>query len=186
MAEWKKPLLIGIGWGLGTAVGLVVLVGGFLWYQSRPKPPKPWNTSAIVSKDPPGFGSTNDFKQLEFLYSLEHNTNVDYQIESESELNIMARDKDGTLLAPLSADEQHWRLPIFIPAKQRAIVTFLLTVSGIPEHKASETAEQYHERLRAWCEENMGAVASFVVFDRANHYQINLPRWLAEPPKKNP
>ena len=38
MAEWKKPLLIGVGWGLGTAVGLAILAGGFLWYESRSKP----------------------------------------------------------------------------------------------------------------------------------------------------
>src|SRR6267378_3723896 len=51
MAEWKRPLLIGVGWGLGTAVGLALVVGGFLWYQSRPKPPKPWNTAALAIKE---------------------------------------------------------------------------------------------------------------------------------------
>ncbi len=58
MYEWKKPLFIGIGWGLGTAVGLALLVGGFLGYQGRPKPPKPpkqWNTAAIKADyDRPG------------------------------------------------------------------------------------------------------------------------------------
>lgn len=45
--EWKKPLLIGLGWGVGTAVGLAAALAVFLWYQSRPKPTKPWNTSSI-------------------------------------------------------------------------------------------------------------------------------------------
>jgi len=187
MAEWRRPVFIGIGWGLGTAVGLVVLVSAFLWHQSRPKPPKPWkNTSAIVSKDPPSFESTSDYKQLQFTYSVENNTNVDYQIESESELNIMARGRDGTFLGPLPRDQQHWMLPVFIPANQRALVTFKLTLSGIPERNASETDAQYHERLRAYCEKNIGGVATFVVFDRENHYEINLPRLLVEPPKTNP
>jgi len=53
MAEWRKLLLLGLGWGLGTAVGLALLVGGFLWYQGRPRPtepPKPWNTTAIKAE----------------------------------------------------------------------------------------------------------------------------------------
>jgi len=38
MADWKRPLFIGIGWGLGTVVGVALVVGGFRWYQSKPKP----------------------------------------------------------------------------------------------------------------------------------------------------
>lgn len=45
--NWKKLLVVGIGWGLGTAVGLTLIVGGFLWYESRPKA---WNATAITAK----------------------------------------------------------------------------------------------------------------------------------------
>jgi hypothetical protein len=41
---------LGIGWGLGTVVGLALLVGGFLWYSHRSKPEKPWNQSAIKAE----------------------------------------------------------------------------------------------------------------------------------------
>jgi hypothetical protein len=47
---------------------------------------------------------------------------------------------------------------------------------GIPERKISESDEQYHERLRGYCEDKIGGVDSFVLFDEMNHYQINLPR----------
>jgi hypothetical protein len=50
MADWKRSLFISIGWGLGTVVGLALLVGGFLWYSHRPKPEKPWNQSAIKAE----------------------------------------------------------------------------------------------------------------------------------------
>jgi hypothetical protein len=186
MAERKRPLLLGIGWGEGTAIGIAAIVGGFLWYQSRPKPTKPWNAAAIVCNEPPSFDSTSDHKQMEFTYPIENHTNRDYQIESDSELQLMAKNADGTLLPPLPSDMRRWQLPIFIPANQKALVTFSLTLSGIPEQKPSETDAQYHERLRAYCEEHIGGVANFVIFDRGNRYQINLQRWRAEPPKKSP
>jgi hypothetical protein len=51
--NWKKIVLIAVGWGLGTAVGLAVIVGSFFWYEGRPKPPqppRPWHTSAIKAE----------------------------------------------------------------------------------------------------------------------------------------
>jgi hypothetical protein len=185
MAEWKRPLLIGVGWGLGTAVGLVVLVGGFLWYQSRPKPPKPWNTAALAIKEPPRFQSA-DHEHLEFTYSIQNTTNSDYQIVSDEMVKVVARYKDGTLSTPLSTQVRHLELPVFIPANQKSELTFSVALSGIPERKLSESDEQYQERLRAYCEDHLGSVANFVLFDEANRYEIDLPRWLIEKPKKSP
>jgi len=48
--EPKAPFagyLCGPDWGLRTAVGLAGITDCFVWYQSRPKPPKPWNRTAI-------------------------------------------------------------------------------------------------------------------------------------------
>ena len=185
MAEWKRPLLIAIGWGLGTAVGLVLLVGGFLLYQDRPKPPKPWNMVAIVSKNPPSFVSSKDFENVEFTYAVENSTNLDYEITSDGAIKVIARYKDGTLSAPLPREVRHLDLPVFIPAKEKGQLTLSVALGEIPKRNASERDEQYHERLRAYCEEHIGTVANFVLFDETNRYQINLPRWLAEPPKKN-
>jgi hypothetical protein len=185
MAEWKKPLFIGLGWGLGTALGLVVLVGGFLWYQSRPRPPKPWNTAALAVKEPPSFHS-GDHEHLEFNYSVQNTTNFDYQIVSDEKVKVVARYKDGTLSTPLSTEVRHLELPVFIPANQKGQLTFSVGLTGIPERKASESDEQYHEQLRAYCEDHLARVANFVLFDEPNRYEIDLPRWSAEKPKKNP
>jgi hypothetical protein len=74
MAEWKRQLLIGIGWGLGTALGVVLLLGGFFWYQSRPKPPKPWNSTAIKAYYN-GAGVEGETSLVFIAYSLENTTN---------------------------------------------------------------------------------------------------------------
>jgi hypothetical protein len=184
--EWKRPLLIGLGWGIGTALGLAALGGIVFWYTSRPKPPKPWNSAAIVSTGSPGFNSTSDYKHLELTYSMENRTRTDYQIASEAEVKVMLRTKEGTLSTPLSTEAQHLWLPVFIPAKQKAFLTVSLALGGMPEHNASETDEQYHERLRAYCEKYLAGVGNIVLFDEGNRYQIELPRWLAERPKESP
>jgi hypothetical protein len=159
---------------------LALLVGGFLWYQSRPKPPKPWNTEAIVVKDPPTFAPSSNYKSMEFLYFAENKTNVDYHIVNNSKIKIMVRYLDDSWTPPLTTEDQHLELPVFIPANQKSPLIFSLVVPGIPERTKSETDELYHERLRTYCEEHLGAIGKFVLFDEGNRYQINLPRWLAE------
>ena len=52
-----------------------------------------------------------------------------------------------------------------------------LPATDIPQPIPSDSAAQYHERIRTYCEEHFGSVQKFVLFDDLNHYQINLPRW---------
>jgi hypothetical protein len=186
MADWKKFLFIGAGWGLGTAAGLALLTGGLLWYQNRPEPSKPWNTAALVGKEPPGFVSDNEHAHIKFIYYIQNTTKFDYQISSDGDVKVMARYKDGTLSAPLPTDVRHLDLPVFIPAHQTGELTLLVALSGIPEQEASESFDQYHERLRAYCEDHLAGVANFVLFDEVNRYEIDLPRWLAQKPKPSP
>ena len=175
MAEWKRPLLIGVGWGLGTAVGLTILVGGFLWYESRPKAPKPWNTTAIFSfDDAPSFDASRDGKEIHFTYTLQNATNADYEIGSETEIRITFKNADSSLTEPLPKEVATLRRPVFIPAKQKAMSRLSIVFENVPQKKATETDEQYHERLRAFCKEKMGD-AGFVLFDENNRYRINLP-----------
>jgi hypothetical protein len=47
MTPWKRLVLISAAAGAGFAVTASLIVGGFLWYESRPKPTEPWNTGAI-------------------------------------------------------------------------------------------------------------------------------------------
>jgi hypothetical protein len=65
-------------------------------------------------------------------------------------------------------------LPIFIPAKQKAMVTLALPLSAIPQREPSESDAQFHERLRSYCQDHIGG-QGFVLFDDFRRYQINLP-----------
>src|SRR6267378_4331304 len=117
MAEWKRPLLIGVGWGLGTAVGLVVLVGGVLWYQGKPKPPKPGNTAAIKAHY--DYVYTEGVKNtIVFFFTLENTTDFDYRVESGDRILISAALMKQQNLSPFDESEKI-DYPLFVPARKR-------------------------------------------------------------------
>jgi hypothetical protein len=173
--NWKKILLLSFGWGAGTAVCLAAIVGAYLWYESRPKPSKPWSTTAIFSSDDAaGFGSNGGGKEVYLIYTLQNATDTDYEIGPETEIKITFKNSDGSLTEPLPAGTATLRRPVFIPAKQKAMSRLTIAFNNVPQKKTSETDEQYHERLRTFCKEKMGD-SGFTLFDEINRYQINLP-----------
>lgn len=116
--NWKKLLLIGIGWGLGTAVGLALIVGGFLWHESRPKPPvppKPWNSAAIKAEYD-YVDTEGDKNTIVFYYTLENTTDFDYRLEDGAHVAMA-----GTLEQQHSLSEFDGSVnyPISVPAKKR-------------------------------------------------------------------
>ncbi len=95
MADWKRSLLVGVAWGVGTAMGLAMLVGGYIWYSSRPSPPvppKPWNSSAIRAEYDTAY-TEGDENNVVIYYTLENTTDFDYRIEDGQ--NVMMSSKAG-------------------------------------------------------------------------------------------
>jgi len=179
MTEWKRPLFIGIGWGLGTAVGLALIVGGFLWYQSRPKPPKPpkpWNTAAIKAEydDSDTEGNTNT---VVISYTLENTTDFDYRVENARDITF-----SGKLLMEnsLSPDSSMVRLdyPILVPAKKR--VRFAIHIPfPYPEkmkpNPAPGEGKKYRESVEKFIAKEMNNLDGFDLLDENNRYEIILP-----------
>jgi hypothetical protein len=153
MAEWKRPLFIGVGWGFGTAVGLVLLVGGFLWYQSRPKPPKPpkpWNNAAIRADydDADTEGDNND---IVISYTLENTTDFDYRVEDSHGITMngkLAKEHSLSLFSGLSKID----FPIFVPAKKRVRFTIHLAYPYPQKMKANPAlgeGKKYRESVES-------------------------------------
>lgn len=180
--RWKRLAVICFFSGAGFAIVLAAIAGATVWYNSRPSPPKPWSTNAIIAAGPPSFGASIDGKSIEFSYSLLNATSTDYKIDSDSEIKLMVKLADGTFTPPLSKESASVTFPVFIPAGQKAMFLFSFTSSDIPVRNNGETDEIYHERLRTYLDHAVGGIASFAVFDGANRYQINLPRWLSKQP----
>jgi hypothetical protein len=79
-APLRRLLLRSAVFGAGFAVTLCLIVGGLVWYSDRPKPPTPWNTTALVAKGPPGFDVSRDGEHIEFNYLIENTANTDYKL----------------------------------------------------------------------------------------------------------
>jgi hypothetical protein len=125
MADWKKSLFIGIGWGLGTVVGLALLVGGFLWYSHRPTPEKHWNQSAIKAECTQTlFSIQSDRAVGDFRYSLQNTTDKDYRLPADAK--IMVRLPQG--MSYRDAPNMAWDHDLYIPAGQKVNVSITLPI----------------------------------------------------------
>lgn len=186
--SWKRLFVKAAGFGAGVTLMLCLIAALSIWYVSRPEPPKPWNATALVAKDPPSFTSrrTGNTKDVEFTYLIENKTPSDYELASDGDVRITVKDKKGVFIATkFPNDEASLQLPIFIPAKQKAYVTLSIkNVTELPDQAAGESPEAYHERMRTFLEKWTG-VGSFVLFDDSKRYQIELPRWPSEAPPKD-
>lgn len=179
MIEWKRPLFIGIGWGLGTAVGLVILVGGFLWYESRPKPPKPpkpWNVAAIKAEyddaDTEGDGNT-----LVVSYTLENTTDFDYRADESQDIMFNSTlDREKSLLSVSNLLKINY--PIVIPAKKR--VSFKVHIDYHYTEKEKENADlqertKHKEGVEKFLATEMANLGGFDLLDAVNRYEIIFP-----------
>lgn len=183
--NWKRLALISLFGGFGFAMGLVAVLGAIVWYNGRPKPPKPWSTSAIVANGAPRFSALNGEKKgVELTYAVANRTESDYRIESNSPVSILIRTKDGVLSPPFSDGSLTVTNPVFVPSGQKGSLALSVLLPDVPESKTGESDVQYHERLRDYLEHHAEAVASFVIFDDSNKYEIDLPRWLPQKPKE--
>lgn len=184
LSTWKRLAIISLFGAAGFAITAGLILGGVVWYTSRPALPKPWNTTVIIAKDPPGFSVSNDGKTIEFTYVLENRASSDYRIDSLSEIQMFGRGRDGTLSHPIPDTDEHFQLPVFIPARQKAVLSFSLITSEIPTRDVAESDATFHERIRKFLEQHLGNLSGFVIFDSTDRYEIDLPKWLAEAPKE--
>lgn len=94
MANWKRFLLIGAGFGAGVATISALILGGWMWYRSRPAKPKPWDTRAIVATfDYPATetGQFTDDPKAESIvvyYTLENETDTDYRMPPQEQIEV--------------------------------------------------------------------------------------------------
>ena len=173
MASWKRLLVFGAGAGTGFAVTLAVIVGALLWRESRPKPPKPWDTKAITASFG-SIGTEGEKNTLVFHYKLENSTDFDYR----------SFDGAGVLMAARLEREQSLKLsggaisvdyPVFVPAHQRVLLALHLPDYSYTEPLPPPGAER-RAKLAAYVAKEVPNLDGFVLFDEANRYQINFPK----------
>jgi len=177
MPLWKKILIRSFGLGAGFALTLCAFVGTWIWFQGRPKPPKPWDKGAITSEydtvQPVG-----DKNNLTFNYVLQNNTDVDYRVDNDFKIEITGKLKGMKALGEFAGHYVTTNYPIFIPAHRRVRVSLSIPYRYpvVEKADASHTErQQFRMQVAKYVTEEMGNLDGFVLFDGNNRYEIDFP-----------
>ena len=177
---WKKVIVISVTIGASFAITLALIIGMYVWYESYPKPPTPWNKEAITANydlvDTEGADNT-----ILFYYTLENKTKYDYTIEKETGLTILARLKEQGSLSGTKGEDKwlHVDYPVFIPSGQRLRFAVHLKYPYEQKEKIKPTKEehqQYRKGLEEFINKEFTNLDGFVLFDEKNRYEIMLPK----------
>jgi hypothetical protein len=181
MSDWKRPLIVGIGWGLGTALGLAILLGAFFWYESRPKPPKPpkpWDTASIKA-DYDRADTEGDNNTIVVYYTLENTTDFDYRVDDSHDITMNGKLEKQHSLSPFSVSGfSKIDYPILVPAKKR--VRFAVHIEyRYPEkekrHADLEERKKYREAVEKYVSDELSNLDGFDLLDETNRYEIIFP-----------
>ena len=174
MTGWKRFLLIGFGWGTGTGVALAASLAVFLWYQARPKPPKPWDTSSIKATYD-YMDTEGDKNTIAMFYTLENTTDFDYRIQDKSEVTMNAKLGKQSSLSEFKDDFSRIDYPIFIPAKKRIFfsvhIAYPYSVKENPNADKDEKAK-YNEDLTKYVNQSLNNLYGFELLDPSKRYDI--------------
>lgn len=174
--NWKRLFLIGAGWGVGTAVGLAGVIGCFIWYQGRPKPPKPWNRSAIIAEYD-YVDTEGDKNTIIFYYTLENTTDFDYHLESGTNVGMNAMLHKQHSLSPFTESESV-NYPISVPAKKRVRFPIHIGYPYPEKEKPDDDLEErrrYRAGLETYIAKELANLDGFDLLDETNRYEIVLP-----------
>jgi hypothetical protein len=189
MPSWKKILLRSAGFGAGFAVALCGVVGFWIWYGDRPKPPKAWNKEAITAEydyvRPAG-----DKNNLVFYYTLQNNTDFDYRIDSDAEIEISSRLRKQKEFGEFAGKKDlTTEYPVFLPARNR--VRFFLNIPyAYPVREKSDPTDdqqrEYTTEVARYVTKEMSNLDGFVLFDAKNRYEIDFPAGWEKRAKETP
>src|SRR5579859_3795853 len=123
MENWKRILLRSAGFGAGFALIAAVVVGGVVWWQSRPPKQTPWSDSAITAKYTLiTLHNEGEELHLSFEYSLTNHTNAPYSLPGILSGTLMRRIPKEASLDKF--DSGSWDDTLVIPPGQNFNVKF--------------------------------------------------------------
>jgi hypothetical protein len=164
--------------GAGAVLAAALIIGGLLWYSSRPAPPKPWNSKAIIATFD-YLDTEADTRTLDLYYTLENATDFDYRMPKKDQLEINGRLKGENSLTALAGAFSIDQNANFIPARHRRRFTIHMAGPvGINPGPAPHTREEHQKQwkqLAGFISEKMPNLDGFVIFDPTRRYEIDFP-----------
>ena len=170
--SWKDVLWV-VGSAGAALLGISLVTGNSTLFKRPPRvEPPAWNQGTInagyIGSQLREIDKTR--ASLVISYDLENNTDSDYRLADGPSVVILSRLKsDGSY-----SQDQPIRLsyPVFLPARQHARLAVEITQ---PFNWPSDTDSGSIEKLRSFVKQRLQNVGEFVLFDEANHRQLELP-----------
>jgi hypothetical protein len=163
---------------------VLCLVAGFVvWYHDRPSPPKPWSKQAVTAEY--DYASTDDDNKIFFYYTVQNNTESDYRLDSDVQVELSARLKQEKALDS-SGKIVTLDYPVFIPPKGRVRLKVKIPYT-YPDHDKESTDDELHEHNRKVAQflaKEATNLDGFVLYDTANKYEIDFPSGLGKEPEQ--
>lgn len=170
-SNWKAALLRSIGAGVGFALTLSAIGVMLVWYSNRPKPEKPWNSSAIKAIGTGSqFSVQTDRVVCDFRYSLQNGTGKDYKLPSNVKLMERLAQHMNYRDAPNMTLEQN----LYIPSGQKVNVSIILPIMYSDFDFSKEKASD-EKQLSAFIDRRLAELDGFVLFDPTNRYKVDFP-----------
>ncbi len=184
--RYLRIILKAAGIGIGLGIGIALVAAFLIWYSSRPKPPKPWNTTALTAEYDDMESGTDPEKPGEhpvFCYVIQNNTPLDYDLTdiSATHLDVVLKRENGIAE---HKDFLKGEYPAFIPAKGRGRFCIRLeysTTIDVVHDATDEQRKTYHKALEKLARDQFSNLNGFALFDEGMRYEIMFPPgWLME------
>jgi hypothetical protein len=151
----------------------------YIWLTSTAKQPTNWNSGAIQAKYIGAQLKETDAEHasLVLTYEIRNTTGLDSRLADGPNFVVMSRLRADHSLS--SQDDIRLSYPTFLPAGQSARVALEV------RHPFSWPAENdptFQNKLKELVNQRLGEVEAFVLFDQADHYQIEFPSGWQELP----
>jgi hypothetical protein len=178
---WKSVVLKAAGFGAGVGLSLCLFVAAWGWYSSRPKPPKPWDTKA-VSAEYDGVTTESDTNlgtTFVVYYTLQNNTEFDYELKEQGEQVLLAGQLEREKSASIDNDNLKGQFPLFIPARGR--VRFALHLKypysgGAEPTEGVDAIHAYRAKVADFMTTELNNLNGFVLYDQQHRYEILFPK----------
>ncbi|MDP2208952.1 MAG: hypothetical protein Q8K98_09300 [Bacteroidota bacterium] len=177
---WKKTIIVSASFGAVFAIVSALFLVAYLWFESRPKPPIPWNKSALVAAYD-FLDTEGDDNSLVFSYTLENNTDADYNATESQSLTIMANIEDQNILRQSAGKNDPIKLdyPIFVPSKHKVRIKVHFGYSlehPIKPRGVNEDKKVFRKSLESYLNTEAPSLHGFVIFDHSRRFEISLPK----------
>ncbi len=177
METWRKIFLRAAGFGAGAIVTAAVIIGAIVRWPRRPEKSKPWNTSAITASFD-SIDTEGDTNTMVFVYTLQNNTDVDYQVQDDRFIHIGATLQRSKSFSFETSEFLRTDYPIYVPAKNR--VRFKIHVKypySIREDMAAsdDVRHDWQTSICKFVDDNLSNLSGFVLMDDNSRFQVNMP-----------